>query len=175
VNATELTAWSTRAAEAFRVADGIGTVTDRDASIVEYTVRCLADAGISGTGTVLEHIHLARGGGDTDPIIADPASGKPVRGGPRFDERTEHEDWYDESISVEPEVARWDLGFGACLSYGPGEDGGPLTVTLNLSDFTLATGHLRRTVTREQLVDHARHLLRLAGAELTITLEEVAT
>ena len=110
----------------------------------------------------------------TATIVTDPASGKPVYADPRFDERTEHEDWYDESVSVEPEAARWALGFGAQVSYGPDEDG-TLTVTLSLSDYTLATGMLRRTVTREQLVAHAEHLLRIAGARTGIVLDEAAS
>lgn len=105
----------------------------------------------------------------TTTITTDPANGKPVRGEPRFDERIVYP-----AVCTEPEAARWDLGFGACLSYGPEEDGGPLVVNLNLSDYTLATGHLRRTVTREQLAEHARHLLRIAGAELAVVLPEAA-
>lgn len=108
----------------------------------------------------------------TTPIVTDPASGKPAYSDPVFDERAEHEDWYDASVSIDPEAARWAFGFGAQVSYGPDSDGA-LTVTLSLSDYTLATGHLVRTVTREQLVEHARHLLRLAGAEVAIVLPEV--
>lgn len=152
----ELTAWATRSAEAFRVTDGIGTVPDRDAAIIEGVVRCLADPHIPDDGVAA---FISRGRGAT----TDPASGKPTYGDPRFNERTVYDAVCTEPDSVDPEAASWDLGFGACLSYGPEEDG-TLIVTLNISDYTKATGSLTRTVTREQLVAHAEHLLRIAGA-----------
>lgn len=110
-----------------------------------------------------------------NPITTDPANGNPVHGNPHFDERIVYPAVCTEPESVEPEAARWNLGFGACLSFGAEEDGEPLTVTLNVSDYTLATGRLQRTVTREQVVEHARHLLRLVGAEPAIVLPEVTS
>lgn len=110
----------------------------------------------------------------TATITTDPASGKPVYADPCFDERVDYPAVCTELASVDPEAARWAFGFGAQVSYGP-DEAGALTVTLSLSDYTLATGHLVRTVTREQLVAHAEHLLRIAGARTGIVLDEVAS
>ncbi len=109
-----------------------------------------------------------------DTITTDPANGKPTHGDPRFHDRTVYDAVCTDPGGIEAASASWDLGYGATLSFGPEEDGGPLTVTLNLSDYTLATGHLVRTVTRAQLVAHAEHLLRIAGARTGIVLDEVA-
>jgi hypothetical protein len=108
----------------------------------------------------------------SDTITSDPANGKPVYSDPRFDERIVYPEVCTEPESVEEASARWAFGFGAQVSYGPDTDGA-LTVTLSLSDYTLASGFLVRTVTREQLVAHAEHLLRIAGARTGIILDEV--
>jgi hypothetical protein len=112
---------------------------------------------------------------NTTTITVDPHNGTPVFGGPEFTERVEYDpaDFYGEEYPPTPASIGWDLSGGARINYGRHEDGGPLLVTLNLSDYALKTGIVQRIVTREQLVEHARHLLRLAGAELAVVLPEV--
>jgi hypothetical protein len=60
------------------------------------------------------------------------------------------------------EAVRWDLSFGATLTFGPESVDGPLAVHLSLSNDALTSGQMHRKVTRTQLVTFARHLLTLA-------------
>lgn len=109
----------------------------------------------------------------TATITTDPHNGTPVYGSPQFLQQEQIEDMFGDPALTEPTSCGWDLSGGARINYGHVDDGGPLLVTLNLSDYAMATGIVQRIVTREQLVEHARHLLRLAGAELAIVLPEV--
>lgn len=90
----------------------------------------------------------------------DPATGKPVHQDPELA-------WQIDGHELD--AASWSLGYGAQLTYALG-DNGTVDVSLSLSDYTAATGYLNRTATRQQILDHAMHLIRLAGGELTVVL-----
>lgn len=103
--------------------------------------------------------------------VSDPHNGTPVRRGPDYVEQVPTVDVFNEPCLTEPDSAGWDLSGGARISFGKDDDG-ELMVTLNISDYALLTGIVQRGVTCQQLVAHAEHLLRIAGAQLTITLPD---
>ena len=85
---------------------------------------------------------------------------RPVYGDPD----TSHEDELDENGTPHPYVG-WDLSFGCRITFNAEENG--FTVTVNTSDKDKRDGITYRSVTREQIADHARQLLALAGADST--------
>ncbi len=109
-----------------------------------------------------------------DAITTDPHNGTPVYGDPQFRQQEQDVDMFGDPCLTEPTSCGWDLSGGARINYGPDDDG-TLQVTLNISDYALKTGIVQRIVTREQLVAHAEHLLRIAGARTGIVLAEVAS
>jgi hypothetical protein len=110
----------------------------------------------------------------TDRPTTDPHNGKPVFGDPDFRAQEQTEDILGEPCLTDPTSAGWDLSGGARISFGPDEDTTDLYVTLSVGDYAQATGIVKRTVTRPQLVAHALHLLRIAGAEVTVALPGTA-
>ena len=103
----------------------------------------------------------------------DPNNGKPIFDDPHYDAQESTLDIFNEPALTEPSAVRWDISGGATLSIGYVDDdmpGGQLAATLNVSDYTQATGIAQRTVTRQQITLYALYLLRLAGAELTATV-----
>jgi hypothetical protein len=98
----------------------------------------------------------------------DPYNGTPVIGDPDFRAQESMEDMFGEPCLTEPTSAGWDLSGGARISFGQDEGTSDLYVTLSISDYARATGIVKRVVTRPQLIAHAVHLLRIAGAELTV-------
>ncbi|MFI7608755.1 hypothetical protein ACIBTV_27095 [Micromonospora sp. NPDC049366] len=82
-------------------------------------------------------------------------------GQPEYDGR----DWTLPYAEQEPTAVRWDLAFGACLSFGPDDNGGPHMVRLSLSDKVLVDRGLHREVTTDQLRTFAFQLLRLLDRE----------
>jgi hypothetical protein len=103
----------------------------------------------------------------TEQPTTDPHNGKPVLGDPDFRAQEQTEDIFGKPCLTDPDSAGWDLSGGARISFGPDEDTTNLYVTLSISDYAQATGIVKRAVTRPQLIAHAVHLLRIAGAELT--------
>lgn len=65
----------------------------------------------------------------------------------------------------DPASAGWDISYGCRLNYGHSPDG-PLVVDIQLGPDYDGTGVIRRTVTPEQLVEHAQYLLAVADAEI---------
>jgi len=97
---------------------------------------------------------------------------RPVRSEPRYDER----DPYLPYVDQEPASAHWDLAFGCALSFGPAENGGPLRVSIHMSDREADAGMCVRTVTPEQVRAYAGYLLRmLAEEEAVRRCHEVST
>lgn len=98
-------------------------------------------------------------------LTADPAASptayKPVSGDPEFLEGEPGAVYLGEEIDPIQPSAGWDLAFGARINYGP-DDTGTLRMDLHLSDQARAAGVVHRTVTPEQLIQHAVHLIRIA-------------
>lgn len=86
---------------------------------------------------------------------------RPVHADPTYDER----DPYLTYAEQEPAGVRWDLAFGCNLSFGPFENGGPLRVSISMSDREAAAGICVREVTADQVRAYANHLLRLVRDE----------
>ena len=86
---------------------------------------------------------------------------RPAYGPPRYYERDRSEPFADQ----EPAGARWDLAFGCALGFGPAENGGPLQVTIHMSDHEAAAAMCVRKVTPEQVREFARYLLRVVAEE----------
>jgi hypothetical protein len=96
----------------------------------------------------------------TPPATETPT--RPVYADPRYDERDPCLPYVDQ----EPAGARWDLAFGCCLSFGPFDNGGPLRVTISMSDHEAAAGICVREVTPQQVRNYAHYLLRMVGEEV---------
>jgi hypothetical protein len=91
----------------------------------------------------------------TDPEL------RPTIGDPQHEPAQSCNEFCDPDCVHCTEAVRWDLSFGANLSFGPESVGGSLVVHLSLSDDALTSGQVHREVTRTQLVAFARHLLAL--------------
>jgi hypothetical protein len=67
----------------------------------------------------------------------------------------------------------WDLSFGSRINFHPVDTTDPrLAVSLHLSDDAVATGMVHREVTAAQVAEFAQALLRLVGAQWTLTVPE---
>lgn len=62
-------------------------------------------------------------------------------------------------------LAGWDISMGCRINYGR-DPGGELVIDLQLGPDYNDSGVVRRTITPEHLVQHARHLLRVAREEI---------
>jgi len=107
--------------------------------------------------------------------ITDETPLRPTNGHPEFIPREDYDidDFDGKPIPPTLESVGWDLSFGSRINFGVIEDGtGDLYVDLQLSDDAVANGMVIRSVTREQVLAFAQHLLDLVGARPVLTLPE---
>lgn len=108
-----------------------------------------------------------------------PATVRPVCGQPDFKPAAtdaEIADLAQESgcpPQPDPASAGWDVSYGCRLNYGHSPDG-PLVVNIQLGPDYDGSGVIRRTVTPEQLIEHAQHLLRVVRDEINADTRMIA-
>lgn len=81
---------------------------------------------------------------------------------PDYTEPVVYEAIDDEPEFTEAAAAHWDLAFGCTLSVTGAEPGGALQVAIHMSDQCATDAMCVRDVTVDQVLAHARHLLRIA-------------
>jgi hypothetical protein len=96
---------------------------------------------------------------------------KPTLGQPEFREAYDPRE-FDDTLPVDPAWAGWDFSVGSNLTFSSNPTDG-FYVHLGLSDDAIRDQRVYRSVTREQVLAFAEHLLRLVDAKPVLTLSEV--